>query len=71
MKLKYFVILPLLFTFSFVFSQSDKHNSWIIELDDNVNNPFTDQEIKFIKSITTKTVQNLKRTYYLYVGKTI
>ncbi len=27
-------------------------------------------EIKFIKSITTKTVQNLKRTYYLYVGKT-
>ena len=28
-------------------------------------------EIKFIKSITTKTVQNLKRTYYLYVGKTI
>ena len=26
-------------------------------------------EIKFIKSITTKTVQNLKRTYYLYVGK--
>ena len=26
-------------------------------------------EIKFIKSITTKTVQNLKRTYYLYVGE--
>ena len=26
-------------------------------------------EIKFIKSITTKTVQNLNRTYYLYVGE--
>ena len=26
-------------------------------------------EIKFIKSITTKTVQNLKRTYYLYLGQ--
>ena len=25
--------------------------------------------IKLIKSITTKTVQNLKRTYYLYVGE--
>ena len=26
-------------------------------------------EIKFVKSITTNTVQNLKRTYYLYVGE--
>ena len=26
-------------------------------------------EIKFIKSITVKTVQNSKRTYYLYVGE--
>jgi hypothetical protein len=26
-------------------------------------------EIKFIKSITTKTVQNLKKTYYLYYGE--
>ncbi len=26
-------------------------------------------EIKFIKSITTKTVQNLKKTYYLYSGE--
>lgn len=26
-------------------------------------------EIKFIKSISTKTVKNLERTYYLYVGK--
>ena len=26
-------------------------------------------EIKLIKSITTKTVNNLERTYHLYVGK--
>ena len=58
MKLKYFVILPLLFTFSFVFSQSDKHNSWIIELGDNVNNPFTNQEIKFIKSALSEQAYN-------------
>ena len=26
-------------------------------------------EIKLLKTITTKTVKNLKRTYYLYVGE--
>ena len=50
MKLKYFTLLPLFFTFSFIFSQSDKHNPWIIELGENVTNPLTSQEIKFIKS---------------------
>ena len=50
MKLKYFVLLPLFFTFSFIFSQSDKHNSWIIELGESVVNPLTNQEIRFIKS---------------------
>ena len=50
MKLKYFVLLPLFFTFSFIFSQSDKHNPWIIELGESVTNPLTNQEIRFIKS---------------------
>ena len=50
MKLKYFTLLPLIFTFSFIFSQSDKHNPWIIELGESVANPLTKQEIKFIKS---------------------
>ena len=50
MKLKYFLLLPLFFSFSFIFSQSDKHNPWIIELGENVTNPLTSQEIKFIKS---------------------
>ena len=50
MKLKYFTLLPLIFTFSFIFSQSDKHNPWIIELGESVTNPLTNQEIRFIKS---------------------
>ena len=35
----------------------------IIETNYNLN------EIKLIKIITANTVKNLKRTYYLYVGK--
>tara|TARA_B100002052_G_C15596578_1_gene469029 strand:+ start:44 stop:481 length:438 start_codon:yes stop_codon:yes gene_type:complete len=54
MRLKYFVLLPLFFTFSFIFSQSDKHNSWIIELGESVANPLTNQEISFIKSALGK-----------------
>ena len=50
MKLKYFVLLPLFFSFSFIFSQSDKHNPWIIELGESVTSPLTNQEIRFIKS---------------------
>jgi len=50
MKLKYFLLLPLFFSFSFIFSQSDKHNPWIIELGEGVNDSFTNQEITFIKS---------------------
>ena len=50
MKLKYFILLPLFFTFSFIFSQSDKHNPWIIELGESAANPLTKHEIRFIKS---------------------
>ena len=50
MKLKYFALLPLFFSFSFIFSQSDKHNPWIIELGESVANALTNQEIRFIKS---------------------
>ena len=50
MKLKYFALLPLFFSFSFIFSQSDKHNPWVIELGENVTNPLTNQEIRFIKT---------------------
>ena len=50
MKLKHLALLPLFFTFSFIFSQTDKHNPWIIELGESVANPLTNQEISFIKS---------------------
>ena len=50
MRLKYFALLPLFFTFSFIFSQSDKHNPWVIELGESVVNPLTNKEIRFIKS---------------------
>ena len=36
---------------------------------DITENNYELNEIKLIKIITTKTVKNLKRTYYLYVGK--
>ena len=57
MKLKYFVLLTLFIPFLF-FSQSEKHNSWIIELSDNVNNPLTEKEIIFIKSAMGEEVFN-------------
>ena len=50
MKLKYFVLLPVFFTFTFIFSQSDKHNPWIIELGEGIIDPLTNKEVKFIKS---------------------
>ena len=34
------------------------------------NNNYDLNEIKFLKSISSNTVKNLKRTYYLYVGET-
>ena len=33
-----------------------------------LGNTYGLNEIKLIKSITTKTINNLERTYYLYVG---
>ena len=57
MGLKYFVLLPLFIPFLF-FSQSEKHNSWIIELNDNVNNPLTEKEIIFIKTAMGEEAYN-------------
>ena len=54
MKLKYFVLLPVFFTFTFIFSQSDKHNPWIIELGEGIIDPLTNKEVKFIKSALGK-----------------
>jgi len=50
MKLKYFVLLPLFFSYTFVFSQSDKHTPWIIKSAQNLNDPFTSHELVLINS---------------------
>jgi len=50
MRLRYFVLLVLIFSCSLIFSQSNKHNSWVIELDENVDYPLTEQELLFIKT---------------------
>tara|TARA_Y100001978_G_C23580649_1_gene378806 strand:+ start:32 stop:463 length:432 start_codon:yes stop_codon:yes gene_type:complete len=50
MGLKRFILLSLLFTCSFIFSQSNKHDSWIIKFDQNVYLPLTEQEEIFIIS---------------------
>jgi len=50
MGLKRFLLLFLLFSCSFIFSQSNKHDSWIIKFDQNVNLPLTEQEEVFLIS---------------------
>ena len=49
MKLKYPLLL-IFFSCSFIFSQSSIHNSWITDLNENVNPKLTKQEVAFIKS---------------------
>ena len=42
----------------------------IINRNLNIGNDFTNlTEIKFIREISTDTIKNLKRTYYLFEGK--
>ena len=42
----------------------------IIKLDLNFENDFTNlKNIKFMRKISTNTIKNLKRTYYLFEGK--
>jgi len=49
MKLKYPLLL-IFFSCSFIFSQSSIHNSWITDLNENVNPKLTKQEVAFIIS---------------------
>ena len=50
MRAKYLLLLLIFFSYSVIFSQSEKHNSWIIDLNENVNLPFTDKELGYIES---------------------
>ena len=49
MRLKYLFLSLVFFSSSFIFSQSSKHNSWITDLDKNVNAPFSEKEKLYIK----------------------
>ena len=49
MRLKYLLLSLVFFSSSFIFSQSSKHNSWITDLDKNVNTPFSEKERLYIK----------------------
>lgn len=49
MRLKHLLLSLVFFSSSFIFSQSNKHNSWITDLDNNVNAPFSEKEHRFIK----------------------
>ena len=50
MGLKRFLFTFLLFSCSFIFSQSEKHTSWIIKSAQNLNDPFTSHELVLINS---------------------
>ena len=42
----------------------------IIKRDLNFENDFTNlKEVKFVQKISTNTIKNLDRTYYLFEGK--
>ena len=49
MSFKYLLLSLVFFSYSFIFSQSNKHNSWITDLDKNVNAPFSEKEQLYIK----------------------
>ena len=50
MGLKRFLFTFLLFSCSFIFSQSEKHTPWIIKSAQNLNDPFTSHELVLINS---------------------
>ena len=50
MRPKHLLLSLVFFSCSFIFSQSEKHNSWIIDINENVNTPLTLQEQLYIKA---------------------
>ncbi len=48
MRPKYSLLFFLFFSSLLIISQTNKHDSWIIEFDDNVYSPLTDQEEVYI-----------------------
>lgn len=49
MRLKCLLFSLVFLSCSFIFSQSNNHNSWIIDLNENVNEPLSEKERLYIK----------------------
>ena len=64
MGLKHFILSLLFFSCSFLFSQSDKINSWSYNSNKNLDYPFTNQELSFIDNAfdeeTLKRINKIK-----------
>ena len=64
MGLKHFILSLLFFSCSFLFSQSDKINSWSYNSNKNLDYPFTHQELSFIDNAfddeTLKRINKIK-----------
>ena len=58
------------FNYDLAFKTSGEKILIVKNIYDFKNDNYNIDEIKFLKSISTKTVKNLEKTYYLYVGKT-
>ena len=64
MGLKHFILSLLFFSCSFLFSQSDKIDSWSYNSNKNLDYPFTNQELSFIDNAfdneTLKRINKIK-----------
>ena len=64
MGLKHFILSLLFFSCSFLFSQSDKIDSWSYNSNKNLDYPFTKQELSFIDNAfdneTLKRINKIK-----------
>ena len=49
MRLKFLLFSLVFLSYSYIFSQSNKHNSWIIDLNENVNEPLSEKEQLYIQ----------------------
>ena len=50
MRLKCLIFSLVFLSCSFIFSQSDNHNSWIIDLNENINEPLSEKEQLYIQA---------------------
>lgn len=64
MRLKHFILSLLFFSCSFLFSQSDKIDSWSYNSNKNLEYPFNNQELSFIDNAfddeTLKRINKIK-----------